>query len=125
MLQSSLFALYVVVIGCCLLLSRLSRDRPTVQLLCMPPAQFALYALARRAYALQGGSEQAIIYGDTFLVLFWAVLLLWPLWALLIAWRQRHGRAFWALDGQRWRPVRGPHGQWMARPIRAHGETGD
>lgn len=123
--QTSLFSLYVVVIGCCFLLARLSRDRPTVQLLCMPPAQFALYALARRAYGVLGGSETAIIYGDTFLVLFWALLLLWPLWALVIAWRQRRGHVFWALDGQRWRPIRGAHGQWLARPVRAHGEAGD
>lgn len=122
MLQTSLFLLYVVVVACCLVLARVSRDRPIVQLLCMPPAQFALYALARRAYALLGGRETAIIYGDAFLVVFWALLLLWPSWALVIAWRQRRGKTFVALDGQRWCTVRGPHGQHVARPLAQSGD---
>lgn len=120
--QIILFTLYVIVIGCCLVLAAVSRDRPSVQLLAMPPAQFAIYALARRAYALLGGSETAIIYGDWFLVGFWALMLLWPAWALRVAWRQRHGKTFLALDGQRWRPVRTPGGQLTARPVRQGGD---
>lgn len=122
MLQASLYLLYVITILCCLLLARASRDRPSVQLLCMPPIQFAIYALARRAYGELGGAEGAILLSDGFLVVFWVVLLLWPSWALFIARRQKRGRGFVALDGQRWVTERTRNGQLVAHPARQGGD---
>lgn len=120
MAQTILFVLYVAVIGACLVLARALRDRPVAQLLCLPPAQFAIYALIRRAYTLLAGDGGAWL-GDWPLVAFWAVLLIWPLWALRIAWRSRRGRSFWGVDGQRWAtvPAEMPHGRRVpvARPV--------
>lgn len=124
MLSTLLYLLYVVVIGLAVVLMRFARDRPTVQILCMPLVQFAMYALARRAYTHALG-EPGVLGGDLFLVVFWVVLALWPLWALKIAWRQHRGETFLALDGQRWRTVTTSGGVRVARPLalarRQHG----
>lgn len=121
MLNVLLFSIYVVVIVTCFMLMRVSRDRPSVQLLCMPSVQFALYSAARRAWPPITGGDNAIFLQDKPLVAFWLLLLVWPAWALLIAVRTRRGQGFMGFDGQRWSTLRAqtPTGPVnVARPLR-------
>ena len=133
MLSLVLYLLYVAIIGVSYVLARLSRERPSVQLLCMPLMQFAAYALVRRAWA-ETGHDVTVFLDNRPLAVFWAILLLWPSWSLYIVVRQRRGRSFLGLDGQRWGtvttqtpsgPVRVPRPLHLVPRHERHQATGD
>lgn len=133
MLSLVLYLLYVAIIGVCVVMARLSRDRPSLQLLCMPLVQLALYALVHRAWS-DTGHDATVFLDNRPLAAFWAVLLLWPCWSLYVVWRQRRGESFVGLDGQRWcvvttqtagGPVRVPRPLHLVRRDERRAAAGD